>query len=225
MNHKARLSVIAVTGTASLALLLTGCGDSSKDGSPQGTSGAARDGDCPDKHSATVPNGNDFGGQVTFDQCKTPKTYDGTAVKWGEIRSSNGSSGDQSLNYSTKEPESAKCYTDPSGATCLPKAGYPLKLVCKTTGYNGSPQVYYGVLMVGDLFHPTRLMDGATHEDTTNKNSAADHFTNDGDTPIGYIKAELVKTSATPSACDGKLLHSKSARQYAMMNGDIPRED
>lgn len=210
-----------LAGCAALVALLTGCdSDSSSEGAPLGPASAEK-GDCPDKHEITAPNGNDFGGQVTFDLCKTPKTFDATALKWDEIRSDIGS-GTLTLDVNLKTDAGMACYKDASG--CLPKAGDTLPLVCQTTGINGDPQRYYAVLMTGKLFNPTVLMNGSTRQEGS-KTTAVDHFTNDGDIPVGYVKAESVRVTGDLPACDGTLLHSMSARQYAMMNGDLPRED
>jgi hypothetical protein len=220
LNRIVRLST-GLASCAALAALLTGCGSDSSEEVPPGSASAEK-GDCPDKHEITAPNGNDFGGgQVTFDLCKTPKTVDATALKWDEIRSDMGS-GTLTLNVNLKTDAGKACYKDASA--CLPKEGDKLPLVCQTTGVNGDPQRFYAVLMTGKLFNPTVLRNGSTGQEGS-KMTAAAHFTNDGDIPVGYVKAESVKAPAGLPECDGALLHSKSTRQIAMMNGDLPREE
>lgn len=214
MNRTVRLS-IGLAGCAALVALLTGCGDdSSSPGAQQGSTSAGQ-GDCPDQHEATVANGNDFGGQVTIDLCKQPKTFKATALKWDEIRSDTGS-GTLTLNVDLKTDAGMACYKDASG--CLPQKGDTLPLVCETTGVNGDPQRFFAVLMTGKLFDPTVLMNGTTRQEGS-KTSAVDHFTNDGDIPVGYVKAESVQSSGDLPACDGKVLHSDSARMFAAQQG------
>ncbi|MFG3491561.1 hypothetical protein [Streptomyces sp. NPDC047972] len=230
-----RALVSSVLGVL-LALSLTACGSAADQdpgarsspsagrtadaGGPSG-SGAGAPSDCPDKHTADVPD-DKYGGTAEIDLCARPAVHR-TAVSadWAAVYSRPSVSPPLNImpvSCTDESEESCRvikvadtALCNQAKPDCHPRRGEEVPVLCSAVDKLNSDRLYYGVLL-----DSKRLLAMGTDHDRTYTSD----FTDKGDIPVGYVDARrLAKVRADVPVCDGALLHGSGARTQAQMQG------
>lgn len=178
-----------------MAVILSACGG----GNGNGQSGANASPSVGRGHCHVGTFQDREAGQVKVDTCATPKSQAVTVQKaWAQLQAYPGG---MALNNAP----GVLCEGAAPAASCLPRHGAQLRLVCQ--------QTRNGILGYGALLTRATLVYGSPSDSIADRLDLVNRFTNSGDKALAFVPPEAVSRPSTLPDCNA-VTHGQQVRVF-----------